>query len=166
MFLRQEPSPLSPLLCHRASLLCQPTVLLLGVIPNNQPDPEPLPSCCLLLIYLSFVIHTNLHVLDFLLAFFSFHALDKAIEQNIPVFHISFPFWSQPTKYRPMISSKFNIQSLGYSLPLTSFIFLPPSVNWRLSVWLFALQCYREVWAFFSKYCGFWQIPLTFSFFK
>lgn len=92
VFLRQESSPLSPLLCHHASLLCQPTVLLLGVVPINQPDPEPLPSCCLLLIYLNFVIHTNLHVLDFLLAFFSFHALDKAIEQNIPVFHISFPF--------------------------------------------------------------------------
>lgn len=125
VFMRQESSPPSPLLCHCASLLCQSTVLLLGVIPISQPDLEPLPSCCVLLIYLSFVIHINLHILDFLLAFFSFHALDKAIEQNIPVFHISFLFWSQPSKYRPMISTKLNIQSLSYSLWLFLFFYIP-----------------------------------------
>lgn len=50
-----------------------------GIIPINQPDPESLPSCCLLLIYLN-IICTNSHILDFFLAFFSLHALDKAIE--------------------------------------------------------------------------------------
>ena len=55
-----------------------------GIIPINQPDPESLPSSCLLLIYLNVVICTNSHILDFFLAFFSLHALDKAIEPKTP----------------------------------------------------------------------------------
>ena len=78
-----SPIPSPPLLPCLLAVVIHCSVPKNGIIPINQPDPESLPSCCLLLIYLNVVICTNLHILDFFLAFFSLHALDKAIERRL-----------------------------------------------------------------------------------